>query len=151
MRPRDTCIRYFAHDPEAPKTRQQKVVKKTKQKKGDGEGQGDGELKMLKAYLNAKPIKEGPISEEEKARRMEIGRNYVIGKFREHNDLHHDLTCKIRLKQHAIKMLPKNSYIRDHALTISDEMRPAHLPFAAHSPPIPDFDPESIDMSTEEK
>ena len=39
-----------------------------------------------------------PASEEEMERRYHVGRDYVIGCFKRHNELNHDLAVKIRMK-----------------------------------------------------
>ena len=39
-----------------------------------------------------------PASEEEMERRYHVGRKYVIGCFKRHNELNHDLAVKIRMK-----------------------------------------------------
>ena len=39
-----------------------------------------------------------PASEEEMERRYNVGRDYVIGCFKRHNELNHDLAVKIRMK-----------------------------------------------------
>ena len=79
-------------------------------------------------------MKEPPISEEEQQRRHDIGRNYVIGRFEQHNAFHHDLACKLAMKQHAIKMLPRNSKIRDEALRTDYNLDGVEPPLARHIP-----------------
>lgn len=135
-------LRFFSDEvEEAPKKKQNKVVRKDKKAKG-GDGQRNRELELIMAALDAPMKKEPPISEEEKARRYNIGRNYVIGRMRQHNALNHDLTCKIKMKLHAIDMLPRNSRIKEEALKISDEMPPAWRKFPSWTPPIPGYEPE---------
>jgi len=132
------------------KTRQSKVKKKKKQDDGSGGGQSTGggrskELDLILAALDAPMKKEGPISDEEKARRYRIGRNYVIGRFRLHNEIDHDLTCKIHMKRHAIKMLPKNSKLKEEALKIEMEpLPPSWRQLPVWTPPIPNFDPSKF-------
>ena len=87
---------------------------------------------------------EGEISPEEKARRYQIGRNHVIGRFQQHNDLNHDLTCKIHLKKHAVKMLPRNSKLKEEAMKIDSEGPPLWRHIAKWTPPIPGFNPSEF-------
>jgi len=46
-----------------------------------------------------------PASEEEMERRYNVGRNYVIGCFKRHNELNHDLAVKIRMKVRKYRTL----------------------------------------------
>mmetsp|Transcript_25600 Transcript_25600/g.36078 ORF Transcript_25600/g.36078 Transcript_25600/m.36078 type:complete len:185 (+) Transcript_25600:18-572(+) len=101
----------------------------------------DKQLEVALAALNAPVAKEPEVDEEEKKRRYEIGRNYNIGRANRHNDLHHDLSCKVRLKNHAIRMLPKNSKVREEALKIDPSGPPLWRDIPADTPPIPGFDP----------
>ena len=134
---------------DGPKTKQVKVKKKEKPKKDDDPGKSK-ELNLILAALDAPMRKEPPISEEEKARRFEIGRNYNIGRFRFHNEIHQDLAQKIHLKKHAIKMLPRNSKIREEALKESDEAPPPWRKVPTWTPPIPGFNP-SLYLIKDEK
>lgn len=109
-------------------------------KKSDDSSSKD--LKLIMACLDAPMKKEGPIPDEEKERRYKIGRDHVIGRFKQHNEMAHDLTCKMRLKAHAINMLPKNTKLREQALKISDEMPPKWRNIPVWTPPIEGFDPE---------
>ena len=103
------------------------------------------EVDVVLAALEGKERKEPPISDEEKARRYEIGRNYVIGKFREHNELNHDLACKIQLKKHAIKMLPRNRpKVKEAALAVDDRGPPLWRHLAKWTPPIPGFNADDL-------
>jgi hypothetical protein len=63
------------------------------------------DLDLILAALNAPMRLEPPISEEEKARRHEIGRNYVIGRFKQHNAIHHDLAWYVVATCHTIRIL----------------------------------------------
>jgi hypothetical protein len=117
-----------------------KGIKKKKKKKGDTDKSDGRDLEFILACINAPYSKEPPISEEEKARRYEVGRNYVKGMFRENNIIDHDLTCKIKLKKHAMKMLPKDSKIRVDAYTITDDAPPYWRRIPTWTPPIPGFD-----------
>lgn len=100
------------------------------------------DLDMVLRSLDAPMRKPPEISPEEQERRKEIGRNYVIGCFNEHNERNHDLSCKIKMKQHAVSMLPKRSKIKEEALKISDEMPPTWRKVPTWTPPIENFDPE---------
>mmetsp|Transcript_30122 Transcript_30122/g.82763 ORF Transcript_30122/g.82763 Transcript_30122/m.82763 type:complete len:193 (-) Transcript_30122:156-734(-) len=81
---------------------------------------GDKHLQLVLSALNAPYKKEGPISEEERARREQIVKTYTIQRFNQHNEWDHDMACKIKMKQHAIRMLPKNSKLKEEALFISE-------------------------------
>lgn len=88
-------------------------------------------------------MKPPPASPEEMARRAEIGRNYVIGKFKRHNKLQHDLACKIKMKNHAIRMLPRDTMWKEEALKVDvtgEGMVPKWRRIPVDTPPIPDFD-----------
>jgi hypothetical protein len=124
---------------DGPKIKQVKVKKKDKPKKADESGKSR-EYNLIVSALDAPMRKEPPISDEEKARRHEIGRNYNIGRFRFHNQVHQDLTNKIHLKKHAIKMLPRDSKIKEEALKDNTEAPPPWRPIPAWTPPIPNFD-----------
>ena len=73
------------------------------------------------------------------ARRFEIGRQYVIGKFKRHNELNHDLTCKIKMKMFAVKMLPRGTRWKEEALKITDEGPPLYRHIPLDTPPIPGY------------
>lgn len=130
---------------DAPKqsTKVKKKAKKASKNTDDSRSQKD--LDLMIAALDAKPVlTEPPISEEEKARRMEIGKNYVRGRFRQHNEIDHDLNCKIKLKSHAMNMLPKNSMIREEAMKTDDTAAPLWRNIAVWTPPIEGFDPSQF-------
>jgi hypothetical protein len=114
-------------------------------------GSRPSELQLILAALDAPTQQEPAISQEERDRRSQIGRNYVIGKFRQHNELHHDLACKLQMKQHAINMLPKHSKLREEALKIDESGPPSWRKHAVWTPPIPGFDPNQLDMTRDEK
>lgn len=126
-----------------------KSAKKGKGSASSSSSADDKILKTMLACIDAPVKKEGPIPDDEKARRANIGRNYVIGCFQQHNAIEHDLTCKIRLKEHAIKMLPKNTKLREEALKISPEMPPNWRNIPVLTPPIEGFDPELYDQEEE--
>lgn len=146
-----TPVRCFSDASNSPKQKQVKVKKKDKKSGKDTESQRSKELSLIMAALDAPERKEPPISEEEKARRYQIGRNYTIGRFRQHNENEHDITCKIHMKQHAIKMLPRDSKLREEALKISEEMPPAWRPIPVWTPPIPGYDPSHYIVKEEGK
>ena len=122
-----------------PAKRVTKVKKKKKGKKG--EGGADRHLDLIFRSLDA-PVTKPPKPDDEEARRnYEIGRNYVIGMFEQHNALNHDLACKLKLKNFAIKMLPRNSKLKEEALKEDSSSPPLWRPIPNFTPPIPDFDP----------
>ncbi len=100
------------------------------------------DLDVVLRALDAPMRKPPDASPEEMKRRHHVGRNYVIGCFRQHNQENHDLQCKITLKLHAVKLLPKQSKIKEAALVISDEPPPAWRKIPTWTPPIEGFDPE---------
>lgn len=128
-----------------------------KKKKGKQQTENVGKdraLDIILRALDAPILKESPKpDEEEMARRYEIGRNYVKGMFERHNEMNHDLACKIKMKNFAIKMLPRNSKLKEEALKVNDgDMDsddasssslgpPLWRPIMADTPPIPGFDP----------
>jgi hypothetical protein len=116
-----------------------KVKKRAKVVKEDSARSKD--LDLVLASLDAPSREEPPISDEEKARRHEIGRNYGIGRFRRHNEIEHDLTCKMQMKKHAIKMLPRNSKLKEEALKLDADDPPLWRNLAVWTAPIKDFDP----------
>jgi hypothetical protein len=135
------------HFSEEPKKALQKVKRKEKKSKGDG-GRGR-DLEVILAALDATSTKPPPPDEEEKARREQLLKNYTIGRFKQHNEENHDLNCKIRMKQHAIKMLPRDSKLREKALEIDDTAPPRWRHIPAWTPPIPDFNPNVFTMTEE--
>ena len=110
------------------------AIKKKKGSSSGSTGQRDKALDVALRALDAKKKPEPPISEEEKKRRCEIGRNHVIGRFERHNEIHHDLACKLVMKQHAIKMMPKDSFLREEALRIDYTTEEFEPPLARHVP-----------------
>jgi hypothetical protein len=132
---------------EGPKQAVRKVKKKPKKSKTETGRPRD--LEIILASLDAKSIKPPPADEEETARRNEIVRKYTIGKFTRHNAENHDLACKLRLQKHAIKMLPKNSQLKQKALEIEDAGPPRWRNIPAWTPPIPGFNAKNF-MNTEE-
>lgn len=114
----DASVRFFS---DKSSKRTSNVVKKKKKgkKSNTGEGGRDKQLDLVIRSLDAKKARPPPPDDEELARRNVMGRNYVIGRFEQHNALQHDLSCKIVMKQHAIKMLPRDSRIREQALNVN--------------------------------
>lgn len=71
----------------------------------------------------------------------------MIGRFQMHNEINHDLACKIRLKEHAIRMMPrkedKMGYLREKALEVDDSeesMPPLYRPIPLDTPPVEGYD-----------
>ena len=115
------------------------------------DSKGDRISNILVRAVDSIPRKRPKFSTEDAARNSEIGRNYVIGKFQAHNEIHHDLACKMRLKEHAIRMMPRLSddlgYLREEALKIDlheDSMPPLFRPIPLDTPPIEGYDPSEF-------
>lgn len=140
LRCRPTSIRPFSDNADGPKQRVVKVKREKKKGATDTESQRSQELKLIFAALDAPMKQEPPISEEEKARRHQIGRNYTIGCFNRMNEFNHDLACKIKMKAHAINMLPRNSKLKEEALKENTEMSPGWRRIPTWTPPITGFD-----------
>mmetsp|Transcript_22489 Transcript_22489/g.39512 ORF Transcript_22489/g.39512 Transcript_22489/m.39512 type:complete len:173 (+) Transcript_22489:42-560(+) len=132
-----------------PKQRTSKVKKKEKKSSSDGGSGRSRDLEVLLACLDAPKVNPPPADEEEMARRERILKNYTIGKFKQHNQENHDIACKLRMKQHAINMLPRNSKLKENALEIDDTYPPRWRKIPAWTPPIPGFDSSEF-MITEE-
>jgi hypothetical protein len=130
------------------KQRSSKVKKKAKSSTEEPSGRSR-DLEILLACLDAPKSKLPPADDEELARREEIMKAYTIGKFKQHNLESHDLACKLRMKRHAINMLPKKSKLKEKALEIDDSSPPPWRRIPAWTPPIPGFDPTPF-MTTEE-
>jgi len=128
--------RYFSD--EGPKQRVVKVKKKKKESKA-GENARSRDLQLLLAFLDAPKIKPPPADEQETIRRELIQKNYTIGKFKQHNEDNHDIACKLRMKKHAISMLPKLTVLKEKALEVDDSLPPRWRTIPAWTPPIPDF------------
>jgi hypothetical protein len=107
---------------------------------GQNQGSRDRALDIILRCLDAPKATEPPISEEERQRRHEIGRNYVIGRFEAHNELNHDLACKLVMKQHAIQMLPRDSKLREEALKVNysttESVTPLDRPLPTEDGPL---------------
>ena len=137
--------RYFSD--EGPKQRIVKVKKKVK--KSTGESGRARDLELLLAFLDAPKVKAPPADKEETIRRELVLKNYNVGKFKQHNEENHDIACKLRMKNHAIKMLPKQTGLKEKALEIDDEFPPRWRTIPAWTPPIAGFNPSDY-MSIEE-
>ncbi|KAL3812020.1 hypothetical protein ACHAXA_001327 [Cyclostephanos tholiformis] len=149
--------------PEEPKTAQKKV---NKEKKGPStaklEKMDSAEKRitdlLIKAY-DAPSLVPPPASAEEMAQRYNVGRNYVIGCFRRHNELNHDLAVKIRMKKYALRMMPREGIDLGDVTTTSSDGRsvygkwkaealkvndswgpPDHRHVPMYTPPIEGFD-----------
>lgn len=137
-----------ASDAEGPKTKQPKVKKKTKKTAKDKGG--DRQLDLIIGALDAPVSEPPPASDEEMARRHAVGRAYNIGTSERLNELNHDLNCKMKMKQLAVDMLPKDSMWREEALRIDDLDGP---PMWRHVPvwtaPIPGFNPSQFNTDDE--
>lgn len=142
--------RHFS-DPDGPKVKQLKVKKKVKKKKKKDDGERDSVTELFMRAYDAKPKPIPPASDEEMARRFEIGRNYNIGTWKEHNELSHDLACKLRMKHHAIKMLPKDTMWEEEALKEDEDGPPLWRPIPLDTPPIPGFDPSIFMMQQQQE
>jgi hypothetical protein len=108
---------------------------------------GDRITNILTKAVDTRPRPRPDFSLEEAAKNYQIGRDYNIGRFKVHNDIHHDLACKIRLKEHAIRMMPRNTdelgYLRMEALKIDsspESMPPLYRSIPFDTPPIEGYD-----------
>ena|ERR1711865_847046 len=137
--------RYFSD--EGPKTRIiKKVSKKVKKKNDTGRSR---DLQILLDCLDAPKAKPPLPDEEETNRRRIVEKNYTIGKFKQHNAENHDVACKMKLKKHAINMLPKGTALKQRALEIDDKSPPRWRIIPAWTPPIPGFDPSEFMIKEE--
>jgi hypothetical protein len=107
--------------------------------KGGGVSASDKIYNTLVACLDAPGRKAPRASDEEMARRAEIGRQYVIGCFQQHNELNHDISCKIKMKIFAVKMLPRGTMWKEEALKITNEGPPLYRKIPVLTPPIPGY------------
>ena len=125
-----------------PKKAVRKVKKKEKKSKGDGGRSRD--LEIILKSLDAPITKPPEPDNEEKARREKILKAYTIGLFKRHNEENHDLNCKMRMKQHAMKMLPRDTKLKEKAFEIDDSIPPRWRIIPALTPPIPNFNPDDF-------
>jgi hypothetical protein len=108
---------------------------------GEEEGGRDKNFELIIRCLDAPIIHPPPPSKEEAARRYAVGRAHNIGMLELHNAREHDLSCKMRIKTHAISMLPKYSTLKAKALEPDDSYPPMWRPLPKLFPPIENFDP----------
>ena len=141
-------LRSFS-DVDGPKKRISKVKKKVK-KSSEPTGRSR-DLELLLAFLDAPRVKPPPPADGAEADRREtVRKNHVAGKFRQHNEENHDISCKLRMKRHAVAMLPKGTALREKALSVDDgEYPPRWRTIPAWTPPIPGFNPSDY-LVTEE-
>lgn len=131
------------------------AAKSKKKKKKDGvskleEGsKKDPHIQMVIRCLDAPHPPKPRLTDEQKEKHYNAGRNHVIGRFKEHNERYHDLACKLKLKHHAMNMLPKDegTVWREKALFIDTDIAsfpPLWRQIPTDFPPIPGFDPEQF-------
>lgn len=109
----------------------------------------DPHVQMIIRCLDAPYPPKPQLTDEQKEQHYNAGRNYVIGRFKQHNELYHDLACKIKMKQHAIKLLPEDEGTnwKEEALKIDedpDSFPPLWRDIPTDYPPIPGFNPEEF-------
>ena len=147
------------YDKSAPKFSSSRRSMSTQfEQQADEKSKSDRMTKVLIDVIDAKPRKAAKPTKEEAERRHRIGRNYVIGNFKRHNEINHDLACKIKLKNHAIRLLPKKDdpkfgYLKMAAMEIDmgeDATPPYSRPIPMDTPPIPDFDPSRFMVEEED-
>lgn len=117
---------------------------KKKEKKSKGDGSRSKDLEIILSALDAPFTKPPPADDEEIARREAIRKAYTVGKFKEHNERNHDITCKLKMKRHAMNMLPKHSELKEKAMQIDNLGPPRWRTIPAWTPPIPNFDPNQF-------
>lgn len=100
----------------------------------------DKNAELVIRCLDAPIILPPPPSKEEAIRRYAVGRASNIGLVEMHNDREHDLACKIKIKIHAVAMLPKHSTLKEKALEEEDVGPPLYRPIPKTYPPIENFD-----------
>jgi hypothetical protein len=142
--------RYFSD--EGPKQRVVKVKKKKRETKTETSSSGrPRDLQILLDCLDAPNNKPPPPTDEEEMKRRDIiQKNYTVGKFKQHNAENHDLACQMRMKKHAINMLPKKTALKEKALIVdNNNFPPRWRAIPAWTPPIKNFNPSEY-MITEE-
>jgi hypothetical protein len=122
---------------------------KKEEKKSKGDTSRPRDLEVILSALDAPKTKPPPATPDETAHRELIRKAYTIGKFKEHNRENHDITCKLKMKQHALNMLPKNSKLKEKALEIDETGPPRWRRIPAWTPPIPGFDPNRFTLTDE--
>lgn len=108
---------------------------------------GDRLTNVLIKAVDARPRPRPKFSPEELKKNYDIGRSYVIGCFQRHNEIMHDLACKMKMKSHAIKMMPRSTdekmgYLRREAMTIDSSqssLPPMYRPIPLDTPPVPGY------------
>ena len=148
---RSSNLRSFSDAAEKPKKKIPKAKKKVKSSDEDvATGGRSRDQTVILAALDAPRTQESPApSADELARREHVRKAYTVGKFKQHNQLNHELTCKIQMKKHALKMLPKNSTLKEKALEVNWDGPPRWRRIPAWTPPIPGFNPKEF-MAHEE-
>ena len=122
---------------------------KKEEKKSKGEAPRPRDLEVILSALDAPKVKPPPGNDEEKARRESIRKAYTIETFKQHNQENHDIACKLKMKQHALNMLPRNSKLKEKALEIDEMGPPRWRRIPAWTPPIPGFDPNRFTLTDE--
>ena len=135
-------VRFLSDAGDGPRQRQVKVKRKDKRDKNSG-GRTK-ELEVILAALDAPTIKAPVPDQEEAERRERIMKAYTVGRWKQHNDLNHDLACKIQMKKHAVKMLPKDSKLKEEAMKVDSLGPPRWRTIPAWTAPIPGFDPKQF-------
>jgi len=107
-------------------------------------------LDVMVRCLDTPPRKAPPAPPEEMARRAELARQYVIGRFKQHNEIEHDLACKIRLKRWALRMLPRETKWKEEALKFNNSGPPPWRLIPTDTPPNPNYNPDDWVSSDEE-
>mmetsp|Transcript_110539 Transcript_110539/g.319404 ORF Transcript_110539/g.319404 Transcript_110539/m.319404 type:complete len:155 (-) Transcript_110539:1577-2041(-) len=122
---------------------------KKKEKKSKGDTSRPRDLEVILSALDAPVIKPPPADKEEIERREKIHKAYTIGKFKEHNDENHDIACKLKMKQHALNMLPRSTKLKEKALEVDNKGPPRWRRIPSWTPPIPGFDPNQFTLTEE--
>jgi hypothetical protein len=141
-------VRFLSDAGDGPRQRQVKV--KRKDKRDRNAGGRTKELEVILAGLDAPTSKEDPAPDKEEVeRRDRILQAYTVGRWQQHNALNHDLACKIQMKKHAVKMMPKDSKLKEEALKVDTQGPPRWRTIPAWTAPIPGFNAEEF-MNAEE-
>lgn len=125
------------------------VKKKEKKSRGGDITSRPRDLEVILSALDAPLTKPPAPDADEEARRERIRKAYTIGKFKQHNEENHDLACKLKLKQHALAMLPRNTKLKEEALKIDSLGPPRWRRIPAWTPPIAGFDPNQFTLTEE--
>ena len=146
-------VHLLAADADGPKKKQTKVKKKNKKAAAAAgvDTAGQKNLRLVLDSLDAQYRQEEAISNEEKEHRAMVAKNYTIGRFRQHNEVDHDITCKLYLKQHAIKMMKGiDPMLIEEAMKVNNDQPPAWRDMPVWTPPIAGFDPDKYLKEEEE-